>query len=297
MNYQDYYKTLGVSKSSTDKEIKQAYRKLAQTYHPDKNPGDKAAEEKFKSINEAYEVLGNTENRAKYDRLGGAYYQHQQMGGNPGGFDFSQFFAGGNGRSAGGAGFSDFFESIFANSQGFNAQPRRQPNLNIEHELTVSLEEAYAGSSRIINQGQSKFTAKIPAGVKDGTKIRLRGKGRQMQGMTGDLFLKISLAPHPVFTVSDDNLRTTVEVDDVTAVLGGKVAVSTMTGSVNLSIPAGTQAGQTIRLKGKGMPKRKPKGSFGDLLVTVKIAIPKQLSEKELQLYQQLADLRTKTKD
>lgn len=290
MNYRDYYQTLGVSKSATDKEIKQAYRKLARKYHPDKNPGDAQAEEKFKAINEAYEVLGDANNRAKYDRLGGAYYQHQQMGGQPGGFDFSQFFSGA-GRSQGNAEFSDFFRSIFGNAQGFDNAPRR-PNLNIEHTVSISLEEAYAGTSRIVNQGDNRFTAKIPAGVKDGTKIRLRGKGREMQGRKGDLFLIVSLAPHAVFTASGDHLRTEVSIDDVTAVLGGKVKVPTMTGTVQLSIPAGTQSDQTIRLKGKGMPKRKPKESFGDLLVTIKINIPQQLSDEERQLYQQLANLR-----
>lgn len=289
MNYQDYYKTLGVSKSATDKEIKQAYRKLARQYHPDKNPNDAAAEEKFKAINEAYEVLGNADNRAKFDRLGGAYHQYQQMGGNPGGFDFSQFFDG-NGRAQGGD-FSDFFSAIFGNAQARSAA-RRQPNLNIEHNVTVTLEEAYEGSERVVNIGNDRFTAKIPAGVKDGTKIRLRGKGRKANGRSGDLFLKVALAPHDTFTVDGDNLRTQVEIEDVTAVLGGKTAVPTLTGSVTLSIPAGTQPGQTIRLKGKGMPKRNPKGSYGDLLATIKVTIPKTLDDEARALYERLAQLR-----
>ncbi|MEM7332209.1 MAG: J domain-containing protein [Chloroflexota bacterium] len=290
MNYQDYYKTLGVSKSATEKEIKQAYRKLAQKYHPDKNQGNKAAEETFKSINEAYEVLGNSENRAKYNRLGSAYHHHQQMGG-AGGFDFSQFFNGGNGRP-GGSGFSDFFESIFAQQQGFGGPQTRRPNLNVEHEVTIRLEEAYTGTERIITHGSDRFTAKIPAGVNDGTKIRLRGKGRTMQGMKGDLFLKVLIAPHETFEFTNEQLRTNVEVDHLTAVLGGKAIVPTMTGSVKLSIPAGTQPNQTMRLKGKGMPKRTPKDSFGDLLVTIKVAIPQTLTEPEKELYQKLAELK-----
>ena len=290
MNYQDYYKTLGVSKSATEKEIKQAYRKLAQKYHPDKNQGNKAAEEKFKSINEAYEVLGNAENRAKYDRLGSAYFQHQQMGG-AGGFDFSQFFTGGNGRP-GGSGFSDFFEAIFAQQQGFGGAQSRRPNLNVEHEVTIRLEEAYSGTERTFTMGDARFTAKIPAGVGDGTKIRLRGKGREMQGMRGDLLLKVMIAPHETFELSKENLRAEVEVDHLTAVLGGKALVPTMTGNVNLSIPAGTQPNQTMRLKGKGMPKRTPKDSFGDLLVTIKVVIPQTLSEPEKALYEKLAELK-----
>lgn len=291
MNYRDYYQVLGVSKTASDKEIKQAYRKLAQKYHPDKNPGDKAAEDKFKTINEAYEVLGSSDNRAKYDRLGGAYHQYQQMGGNPGGFDFSQFFSGGNGRSQGSGGFSDFFEAIFSSTRP--TSPRGRPdNLNLEHSVSITLEEAYQGTSRTISQNGSRFSTKIPPGVKDGTKIRLRGKGRSLNSAKGDLFLKIEIEPHERFTRDGNNLRTEVEVDNVTAVLGGMVKVPTLSGNVQLSIPAGTQGGQTIRLRNRGMPKRNQKESFGDLLVQVKITIPQNLTDEEQKLYHRLAELK-----
>ena len=307
MEYLDYYKVLGVSKGSDEKEIKRAYRKLAREYHPDKNPGNKAAEEKFKQINEAYEVLGNPDNRAKYDRLGSAYHQYAQMGGNPGGFDYSQWFGGNSGgfqgnvdlgdifgSSGGSAGFSDFFSSIFGNTgRGGFQQQQTAFNLDIEEPVTITLEEAYHGTTRVIRQQNGRnFTAKIPAGARNGSKIRLRGKGRMGQGRMGDLFLIISVASHNELKRDHDTLKVTIEVDDVTAVLGGRVTVPTITGAVNLTIPAGTQGGQTIRLKGKGMPSLQKKGTFGDLLATVKICVPKQLTAEETELYESLANLR-----
>ncbi|MCA9921391.1 MAG: J domain-containing protein, partial [Anaerolineales bacterium] len=204
MEYLDYYKILGVSKRANEKEIKRAYRKLAREYHPDKNPGNKAAEEKFKQINEAYEVLGNAENRTKYDRLGSAYHQYQQMGGAPGGFDFSQWM-GGNGRQRGGVNFTDifggegnedlsgFFRSIFGNAGG-GFQRQSAYNLDAEEGVQITLEEAYHGTSRTYQQNGSRFTAKIPPGARNGSKIRIRGKGHAAQGRTGDLFLVVSIA-------------------------------------------------------------------------------------------------------
>ncbi len=306
MDYTDYYKVLGVSKGADEKEIKQAYRKLARQYHPDRNPDNKAAEDKFKTINEAYEVIGDKDNRAKYDQLGSAYHQYQQMGGAPNGFDFSQW-GGGNGRyqsnvnvedlfGGSGGGFSDFFQSIFGGGgqpgTGF-PQQRMQQNLDKEQPVEITLEEAYAGVSRTFVQNGRQFTAKIPAGAKNGSKVRLRGKGYQSQGRTGDLFLVVSVKQHAIFTRDGETLKVTVEVDDLTAVLGGKATVPTITGNVTLTIPAGTQGGQTIRLKGKGMPNLRNKDQSGDLLATIKIQIPKTLSDEEKELYQQIAHLRT----
>jgi curved DNA-binding protein len=296
MDYKDYYQILGVSKGASEKEIKLAYRKLAREHHPDKNPGNKGAEEQFKSINEAYEVLGKPENRAKYDRLGSAYHQYERMGGNPDGFDFSQWFSGngaqGNMFGGDAADFSSFFSSIFGSGQQsgrFGRQSTRQ--LDIEQAVTISLEEAFHGASRAFTQNGRQFTAKIPAGTRDGSKIRLRGKGNSQMGQRGDLFLVVTIKPHDTFTPEGSNLKVKLDVDDVTAVLGGQITVPTLTGSVTLTIPAGTQGGQTIRLKGKGMPRRQ-KEEWGDLLATVKIRVPKELTVEEKQLYEQLAQLR-----
>lgn len=313
MEYKDYYQILGVSKQADEKEIKRAFRKLAQKYHPDKNPGNKAAEEKFKSINEAYEVLSSPENRAKYDQLGQNYHRYQQMGGNPADYDFSQWFSGGGqsqrvnvdfgdlfGGSSGG--MSDFFNAIFGGGMG-QQRPRRGANMNsfynqqalnldIEQTVEISLEEAFQGATRTFSHDGQQFTAKIPAGAKTGSKIRLRGKGnRGPQGM-GDLYLIVKVLPHPVFKRVGNNLQVTVKVDAVTAVLGGKVEVPTLTGPVMLTIPAGTQGGQVHRLKGKGMPQLRQNEQTGDLLAKINITVPKQLSAEERALYEQLAQLR-----
>ena len=309
MEYKDYYKVLGVSKQADEKEIKRAYRKLAQKYHPDKNPGNKSAEEQFKAINEAYEVIGNPDNRAKYDQLGQNYHRYRQMGGNPADYDFSQWFSGGQGQRVnvdlgdlfgGSGGMSDFFNAVFGGgmgqqrASGMNAQFGRQSiNPDVEQTVEISLEEAYHGATRTFSQNSEQFTAKIPAGAKTGSKIRLRGKGSPggPQGR-GDLYLVVKVLPHLVFKRLGNNLQVTVKVDVVTAVLGGKVEVPTLTGPVHLTIPAGTQGGQTHRLKGKGMPQLRNNDLKGDLLAEINIRIPKNLNPAELELYEQLAQLR-----
>jgi curved DNA-binding protein len=313
MEYKDYYQTLGVSKKADEKEIKRAYRKLAQKYHPDKNPGNKSAEEKFKAINEAYEVIGNPENRAKYDQLGQNYHRYQQMGGNPADFDFSQWFSGGGrgervnvdfgdifgGGSSGG--MSDFFNAIFGGGMGNMNQRRaggmsdlfgqQAVNLDIEQPVEISLEEAYSGAERTFSQNGDTFTAKIPAGAKTGSKIRLRGKGNPGPQGRGDLYLIVKVLPHKTFKRVGNNLEVAVKVDVVTAVLGGKVEVPTLTGPVFLTIPPGTQGGQTHRLKGKGMPQLRNQEMKGDLLAKINIRIPKDLSPEEKELFEQLAHL------
>ena len=309
MEYKDYYKILGVSKQADEKEIKRAYRKLAQKYHPDKNPGNKSAEEQFKAINEAYEVLGNANNRAKYDQLGQNYHRYQQMGGNPADFDFSQWFSGG-GQSqrvnvdfgdlfGGSSGMSDFFNSIFGGgmrqqrSGSMNDYFGRQVvNADVEQTVEINLEEAYQGATRSFSQNGDQFTAKIPAGAKTGSKIRLRGKGSQGPQGQGDLYLVVKVLPHPTFKRVGNNLQVTVKVDVLTAVLGGKVEVPTLTGPVHLTIPPGTQGGQIHRLKGKGMPQLHKNELKGDLLAQINILIPKQLSPAERDLYEQLAQLK-----
>lgn len=311
MEYKDYYKILGVSKQADEKEIKRAYRKLAQKYHPDKNPGNKSAEERFKAINEANEVLGNPENRAKYDQLGQNYHRYQQMGGNPADYDFSQWFSGGGGSRGqrvnvdfgdmfGGSGsMSDFFNAIFGGSMGQRRSPGmndyfgRQPlNPDIEQTVEISLEEAYHGATRVFSLNGEQFSAKIPSGAKTGSKIRLRGKGNQGPQGRGDLFLVVKVLPHPTFKRVGNNLHVMVKVDVLTAVLGGKVEVPTLTGPVHLTIPAGTQGGQTHRLKGKGMPQLNDNEIKGDLLAEINISTPKHLSPAERDLYEQLAQLK-----
>lgn len=297
MEYKDYYKILGVDKNADDKEIKKAYRRLARQYHPDKNPNNKAAEERFKEINEAYEVLGNGDNRAKYDQLGHNYQRFQQMGGAPSGFDFSQWFTpGAQGGYQGGpvdlsdllggdTGFSDFFTRIFGG--GGRAAPRAPRD--VDQEVEITLEEAYHGTTRSLSyDGGEFFTAKIPAGAKTGTRIRLRGKG---PAGAGDLYLVVHVQPHPTFKRQENDLRVEVDVDVLTAVLGGKATIPTLTGPVTLTIPAGTQGGRTFRLSGKGMPHLKDNTQFGDLLVRVNIRVPQRLTPEERRLYEQLAEL------
>ncbi|MCL4868120.1 MAG: J domain-containing protein [Anaerolineae bacterium] len=301
MEFKDYYQLLGVDKTADEKTIKRAYRKLAQQYHPDKNPNNKASEEKFKAINEAYEVLGNPENRAKYDQLGQNYHQWRQMGGQPGGFDFSQW----GGRPGGGyqttvnledmfggeaGGFSEFFEAIFGGRRGQQAVRGR----DMEHTIEISLEEAYHGTTRTLSQqGSGTFTAKIPPGAKTGTKVRLRGKGGAGTGsQAGDLFLVVRVHHHPVYKRDGDNLSLDLPVDIPTAVLGGKIPVNTLSGSVMLTIPPGSSSGRVIRLSGRGMPKLQDPTQHGDLLVRIMITAPKQLSEQERHLYEALAQLK-----
>lgn len=325
MDYKDYYKILGVSKTSDEQEIKKAYRRLARQYHPDKNQGNKQAEEKFKEINEAYEVLGDADNRSKYDQLGSNYHRYQQMGGNNSDFDFSQYFSqgfpGGRQRTnmdfgdmfGGQAGFggaqssssfSDFFTSIFGQQMNARQNTRQAPRqdffsqqaatTDMEQVVTISLEEAYTGTTRTITQNGQSITAKIPQGAKNGTKIRLRGKGSVGPSGQGDLFLVVQVTPNDRFTRTGHNLEVSVPVDVVTAVLGGKVTVPTLTGDVTLKIPAGTQGGQTFRLSNKGMPHLRQPDDSGDLLAKITIQTPQQLTPEEKALYTQLAELQEK---
>ena len=317
MNYKDYYKILGVSKNADEKEIKKSYRRLARQYHPDKNQGNKQAEERFKEINEAYEVIGDTDNRSKYDQLGSNYHRYQQMGGNSSDFDFSQYFSqgfpgggqqgninfgdlfgsqGGFGNSQSSGGFSDFFTSIFGQQMNTRQQTPRQDffnqqatTTNMEQIVTISLEEAYSGTTRTITQNGSSFTAKIPRGAKNGTKIRLKGKGKVTAYGQSDLFLVIQVTPNTKFKRVGHNLEVDVLVDVVTAVLGGKVTVPTITGDVTLKIPAGTQGGQTFRLSNKGMPHLRQPSESGDLMAKISIQIPKNISPEEKEIYKQLA--------
>jgi curved DNA-binding protein len=305
MDYKDYYQILGVDKKASQAEVKKAYRTLALQYHPDRNPGDSQAEDKFKEINEAYQVLGDEDKRAKYDQLGSAYNQWER-GGGQGGFDWGQWqqsgrpsavhveYSGDIGDLFGGAGgFSEFFQQIFGGGGGFD--PRRaqgqssgrarQPQA-YEQPVTISLEEAYRGSQRQLNVDGKTLQVKIPAGAQDGTKVAMRGAGPQ----GSDIYLVMDVAPDPRYTRKGDNLHSEFELDLYTAVLGGEIAVPTMNGEVKLHIPAGTQPGQSFRLKGKGMPNLKNPQQHGDLLAKAKVRLPKRLTSEQKRLFKELAE-------
>ncbi|MFT6166962.1 MAG: curved DNA-binding protein [Vicingaceae bacterium] len=299
MEYKDYYKTLGVSKTATAAEIKKAYRKLAVKYHPDKNQGNKAAEEKFKEANEANEILSNAEKRKEYDELGANWKNYQQannqsqsQGGQSYQGDPSQFY-GEQGD------FSDFFEHIF-NQQRQGGRGRSggaSKGQDLHGEMSLTFEESYSGTSRIIQLENQKIRISTKPGSRDGQVLKIKGKGMpgRNNGPKGDLYVKLSVAPDHRFQRKGDDLLTTIEIDLFTSILGGKSAVNTINSTINLSIPAGTQPNQLLRLKGKGMPVYDKEGSYGDLLVKVTIVHPKQLTAEEKELFEKLQELKTKT--
>ena len=333
MEYKDYYKTLGVKKDAGADEIKKAYRKLARKHHPDVNQGDKAAEEKFKDINEAYEVLSDEEKRSKYDQFGAEWQQFSGAGGRPQDFnwgawgaagqpgggqyrtvspeEFEQMFGGG---ARGGGGFSDFFETLFGAMGGraaggarsgfggsytsaddlFGGAGSRPPaQLDQEHAIQVTLEEAFHGTTRTLQwENGKRVEARIPRGVRTGSKVRLSGQGGSTDGRSGDLYLKVDVLPHAVYERDGDDLRMTLPVDVFTALLGGKVSVPTLDKSVNLSIPDGTRNGKVFRLAKLGMPKLRKPDERGDLYVSVAVELPTQLSDEEKRIVRQWQALR-----
>jgi curved DNA-binding protein len=311
MEYKDYYKILGVSRDASEKEIKRAYRRLARQYHPDRNPGDKSAEERFKEVNEAHEVLANPDKRSKYDRLGAQWQQWQRMGRDPSDFDFGQWFSGGQGRThteyadledlLGGAGpFSDFFQSIFGGMGGQprgrrgQPRPRTRRGQDYEQPVEITLEEAYHGTRRVLEVDDHRLEVKIPPGVKTGSKVRMAGKGGPGLGggPPGDIFLKVKVLPHKVFERKGSRLSCRVPVGLYTALLGGEVVVPTLAGTVRLKIPPETQAGRSFRLRGKGMPDLRNPEQHGDLVAKVEVVLPVELSEREQELFRDLARLR-----
>jgi len=313
MEYKDYYRILGVDRNATDKEIKQAYRRLARKYHPDVNPGDKEAEERFKEINEAYEVLSDPEKRRKYDQLGASWQQWQRMGGNPRDFDWSQWFSrewpggrvhveyGDLGDLFGEGIFSDFFRAIFGDvgtrprARWWEARPRYARGQDYEQPVEISLEEAFRGTKRVLEKDGRRLEVTIPPGVKTGSRVRIAGQGGPGigGGRPGDLYLKVTVLPHPIFKRQGDDLHCEVPVDLYTAVLGGEVRVPTLEGDVMLKIPPGTQGGQTFRLRGKGMPNLRNPRQRGDLYVKVQVQVPQNLSQRERELFRELAKRRS----
>ncbi len=320
MEFRDYYATLGVSKSASEKEMKQAYRKLARKHHPDVNPGDKAAEARFKAINEAYEVLGDPARRKKYDELGAnwrLYEQAQQSGqGFGGGWPF------GSGAwtvdvEEGPTGyrsmtddemrdifgtedpFSDFFRAFFGGARAprTSRAPRGRRGRDVEHDIELSLDDAFHGVTRRVSVkagGHARTVdVRIPAGVHDGARVRAAGEGEAgtSGAASGDLFLRVRIRPHPTFERKSDDLHVRVPLHVTTAVLGGEADVPTMTGSVRLKIPPFTQAGQIFRLRGQGMPIVGRGGARGDLYATVDVQLPKRLTSEERAHYEALAKL------
>jgi curved DNA-binding protein len=327
VDFKDYYATLGVAKTASEKEIKQAFRKLARKYHPDVNPGDKGAEARFKEINEANEVLGDPEKRKKYDELGANWrmYEQAQRGGgqtagganpfaqwgySPGGSGFrtmtedevSEMFGGDDGP------FSDFFKTFFGGA-GAGSEPRgtrtRQRNTkgrDVEHEIELDLEDALRGTVQrlgITHNGQLRnVEVRIPAGVTDGSRVRVSGEGERGggSGASGDLYLRVKLRPHAKFERKGRDLFTKVKTPVTTAVLGGEVDVEALGGkSLRLKIPPATQNGQMFRLRTHGLPTSTKDGQPGDLYATIDVVVPQSLSQEQRQHYEALAALEKKS--
>jgi DnaJ-class molecular chaperone len=331
MEFKDYYSTLGVAKTASEKEIKQAYRKLARKHHPDVNPGDKTAETRFKEINEAYEVLGDPEKRKKYDELGANWRMYEQAGAAPGGaggfpgggswnVQFGQGGPGGGFRTMteeemheifGDADpFSDFFHTFFGGARGAESgsrargsRSRARQGRDFEQEIELGLDDAYRGAMRrlsISHDGQSRTVdVRIPAGVGEGSRVRISGEGEHGSGggQSGDLYLRIRMAPHPEFERRGRDLYAHVPVPLTTAVLGGEVDVKTLSGkSLRLKIPPTTQSGQVFRLKGHGMPAIGKPNEFGDLYATADVQLPRNLTPEQRKHFEALQKLETSQK-
>ncbi|MCX7822443.1 MAG: DnaJ domain-containing protein [Syntrophobacterales bacterium] len=308
VKYKDYYEILGVSRTATQEEIQRAYRKLARKYHPDvnKEPG---AEEKFKEINEAYEVLKDPEKRKRYDQLGAHWKAGQDFTPPPGWevhFDFGPgtgkgfediLFGFGSRSGSTPGGFSDFFEMLFGRARhgetGTSGFTRVRDGADREVTIRISLEDAYFGAQKVITlpKDQKTYDVKIPPGILPGQKIRLAGQGEPGigGGRSGDLYLKVEIEPHPMYRLEGRDLFMNLPVTPWEAALGGDVTINTLGGTVTIRIPPGTQSGQKLRLKSKGMPN--PRGEAGDLYAVVQIMVPKNLTSKERELFEKLREV------
>ena len=289
VGYRDYFEVLGVPRGASDEEIRSAYRKLAREYHPDVNK-DPGAEDRFKEVSEAYEVLRDPEKREKYDRLGASWKAGEDVGGASG---FGGGFGGGDGQGfADGAGFSDFFESFFGGrrggSQGFEGFSMRGGDQ--EATIEVTLEQAARGGKQKISLADGRdFEVQIPPGVRDGQKIRLAGQGGDgaSGGPAGDLYLRVRIKPHPRFRREDDDLVVEISVAPWEAALGATVPVPTLNGSAKVKVPAASSSGRRLRLRGEGMPGSG--GRKGDLYASVRIVVPRVLEKRERELFEELA--------
>ncbi len=317
-DFKDYYAVLGVARTASTDEIKKSFRKLARQYHPDMNPGDKVAEAKFKEINEAYEVLSDADKRRKYDQFGQYWNKVGGAGGGgwpggggaaPGGFEdfefgrygsfddfinelLGRFGGGGGGPTPGGFGFQDF--SGFAGGAagpGAARSSSRSVNLDAEAALSISFADAFRGTQRQLRINNETVDVKVPAGVRSGSKLRLRGKGNILpsSGQRGDLYLKLTVQPHEFFQLDGDNLLCEVPIAPDEAALGAQIQVPTADGPVTLTVPAGVRSGQSLRLRGKGWPGSSGRG---DQLVKLQIVAPRELSDSERQAYEALRQLR-----
>jgi curved DNA-binding protein len=297
MDYKDYYKILGVDRKASDAEIRKAYRDLAKKHHPDRNPNDKQAEERFKEINEAYQVLSDPQKRGVYDRVGSDYSNWQRRGA-PGSFNWEEYagrYPGGGGTRVsyedleemlGGAGFSDFFRTIFGmRDVDQSARARTQ---TYQQDLEISLEEAYRGTTRILQNNGKQKQVRIPAGVRTGSKVRVAGAGPNGT----DLYLIVHVTEDNRFERRGNDLHTTATVNVFTAILGGEADVETLDGRIKLNIPAGTQPEQVFRLAGRGFPHVKNPNEKGDLYVRLKVQIPKYLSPKQRELLDEASRLK-----
>ena len=295
--YRDYFKVLGLERGADGDAVKKAFRRLARQYHPDVNPGDKSAEARFKEISEAYEVLSDPEKRSRYEQFGQYWNQAGSGGAGPAGFDvdfgrygnFDDFINDLLGRfgATGGAGPSGFAGGGFPGGFAGNAPP---VNLDAESSLTISLTEAFRGCERTLQVNQERVQVRIPAGVKPGSRLRLKGKGnlQPSTGRRGDLYLTINTSNHPLWSLDGDALRAELPLSPAEAVLGGEVRVPTPDGEAVVTVPAGISPGRSLRLRGKGWPL---KAGRGDLLLTVQLALPQDPSSEERSLYEKLRDL------
>ena len=296
MDYKDYYKILGVDRKASEEDIRKAYRNLAKQHHPDRNPNNKQAEERFKEINEAYQVLSDPKKRQHYDRLGSDYSNWQRrgapgdfnwedyVGSSPGGTrvnveDFEDLFGGSGG------GFSDFFRTIFGMREAESARTRAQ---GYQQPLDISLDEAYRGATRLLQANGTQKQVRIPAGVRTGSKVRVAGAGPN--GV--DLYLIVNVGEDHRFERRGNDLHTTATVSVFSAILGGEAEVDTLDGKLKLNIPAGTQPEQVFRLAGRGMPNVKNPTQKGDLYVRLKVQIPKYLSDKQRELLDEASRLK-----
>lgn len=320
MQFKDYYKSLGVDKGADADAIKKAYRKLAAKFHPDKNPGSKTAEDRFKEINEANEVLSDPEKRKRYDELGANWDQQGASGSsrpNPGG-------QGGRGRSrsfsqedlgemfgGGGGDFSDFFETFFGGAgmgggagpgrgrqggsfEGFQRAPR--PGADYQADVEITLEEAFEGARKIIEIDGKKLRLQFKPGIEDGKVLKLAGKGGKgvNGGPDGAFFMRIHVQPHLVFERRGDDLHMNLDLETQDAVIGRQEEIRTLGGNVKLRIPEGTDNGKVFRLKGQGMPAYDSPGERGDLYVTVALRLPKHLKAEEMEFFRKMAEARRK---
>ena len=302
MDFIDYYQTLGIDKNATEADIKKAYRKLARKYHPDVNPGDKAAEQKFKEVNEANEVLSNAEKRKQYDKYGKDWKhaeQFEKAGAGAGqGYTYRpREDTGGFGEGFSGSDYSDFFESMFGGSAGGFRQGGRSVKYrgqDFHAQLDLDIRDAYKTHQQVVTVNGEKIRLTIAAGIADGQTIKIKGKGGPGAngGPNGDLYIKFTIRNDTGFHREGDQLYANVEIDLYTAILGGEIVADTFDGKVKLKIPPETQAGTKVRLKGKGFPVYKKEGEIGDLIFTYTIKTPTNLSTEEKKLFEQLKNLR-----